>query len=141
MKHRNPTTLLVVLVAFAVLATACGPSARVKTLRAGLVTLNAARDGIDAYDADRDAAFTERAGKAATKDDLDKLTAEIATHRKARAAAQAALLAAYAALSLAATLDDDPSLRAALAAVGELGKAYDALRGATAPTTSRKVTP
>lgn len=100
-----------------------------KTLRASLVTLNAARDSFDGFDMEHQQSFVERATKATTREEIDAIKAELAEYRKKREHVFGALLAAYSALSLAATLEDGSSLAAAIAAVTALGKAVAELKG------------
>ncbi len=113
----RPIALLLVVIA---LVAGCGASAREKTLRAAVVSVNAARDGFIAFDLNHQrailAAHTER----------EKYDAAIAAYRSKREPVVEAFVVAYRAIGVAAVLvDDDASLGAVGEAVSKLLKAIE----------------
>jgi hypothetical protein len=114
-------TLLVVI---AVSALGCGASARQKTLATTLVALDGASSTLVAYDQQHQAAIV--AGATSLEDGKAKLAA----WRADRTKIVDALAAAYRALALAATLNDDPKSLTNLAAAAAIVMAeVTALKG------------
>lgn len=81
---------------------ACGASQRERTIKGALVAVNAARDGFLAFDAEKQAAIV------ASAPSLEAGHQALADYRTARAKVETAFVAAYRAISLAATLKDEP---------------------------------
>lgn len=105
-------TILVLL-----LAVGCAGSQRTETIRAALVTADAARDGFVRYDAAAQAAIVADATTPA------EATTKLATYRADRdkATGPAGLLtAAYHAIASAALANDDQSITSMRAAVAQL---------------------
>lgn len=108
--------LLVCATAIPTAVTACSGTQRTDTINAALVTVDAARDGLVAYDAKAQFALV---GSAASRDDA---TGKLAAYRNARDAATgpAGLLAtAYRAIAAAATANDDPSIAGMKSAIAQ----------------------
>lgn len=102
-----------------------------KTIRASLTAVNAARAELDTLRIDHDRTAIERAAAAKSHEELDKLETDVAKFRARRDLAFGALLAAYATLGLAVALDDNASLKAALAAASDVALAVAALKKGT----------
>jgi hypothetical protein len=123
----SPTSIALVAVICSLMAAAivggCGPNRRTRTLKATLTAINAARDGFVAWDRDHQHQIVE---KATTRDTAQL---ELDSYRMRREAIVAGFTAAYRALAAAATSGDEASLRAALAAAGELHDALKKLMG------------
>lgn len=102
---------------------ACSGSQRIKTLRTGLVGLNAARDSFMVWDAAKQAAIVESA--TSPEDGQAKLKA----YREARAKLAAQFEVVYRAIAAAAVANDDPSLKAAIDAAQRLLADIDKLKG------------
>jgi hypothetical protein len=127
MRRLLPVTLLYLLtfgfcVALVTLPS-CGGSQRQKTLRAAIVATNVARDGFTGWDGDHQKAIVD---KAASREEGER---ELAAYRAKREPIVARFEAAYRFLALAATQSDDPSLREALKASGDLLDAIKTLIG------------
>jgi hypothetical protein len=105
--------VLFALVLYACLP-ACGPGARTRTLRAGLISLNVARDTMLAVSKEREAQIVEHA---ATK---EQGRAELDAWRKRVDTAATALEVGYRAIYTASILDDAKSLTDATAAVAQV---------------------
>lgn len=111
------------LCAVALILVACGAHARDTAIATSLTSLNAARDGVLAYDqARQDAIVAAAPSEAAGVSALD-------TYKKRRAVLTAKLEAAYLALSAAALLNDDRSLTTAITAVSAVRTAWEDLHG------------
>lgn len=122
MKTPTKAILLSILVLFA----ACGPTARETALRTTLVTVDAARDGFEAWD-------QEHQGKLiATAQTGDEARASVASYREKRLVVINGFDLAYKAIAHAAVLLDDASIANALAAAADLKTAIEAL-GASWP--------
>lgn len=102
---------------------ACTGSQRSKTLRASVLAVNAARDGMLVYDATHQKAIVD---KATSREEGER---ELAAYYTKRTPVVAAFEVAYRALAVAATANDDPSYRAALAAAKSALDALQALTG------------
>lgn len=113
---RQPIALLLLLAMFV----ACGASQREKTIRATLVTVNAAGDGLVKLDAQLQADIVARA----TSFDAGK--AALAEHRDRREVVLKAFIVAYHAIAAAILLNnDDKSLSDVLQAAKLLKEAID----------------
>jgi hypothetical protein len=109
-------TSVVCLLLFAcTLGASCDKSQRQDTLRASLITVNAARDGFTVWDVEHQQRLVE--------DAVDRETA-IKAVTEYRTTTQKPIVdgftVAYRALAVAATQTDEPSLKAALIAATEL---------------------
>lgn len=117
------TSITCLLLFACTLGAACSKSQRQDTLRASLVTVNAARDGFTTWDVEHQQHLVEVA--------VDRETAVKAVSEY-RAATQKPIVdgftVAYRALAVAATQTDEPSLKAAIVSVTEL---VDAVRTLT----------
>jgi acyl-CoA synthetase (AMP-forming)/AMP-acid ligase II len=104
-------------------APACTGNQRQKTLRATVISVNAARDGFVEYDRQHQLALVE---KAATREEGEK---SLAAYRLKRTPVVAGFEATYIALTIALTQTDDPSLRAALEASSAMIAAIKSITG------------
>lgn len=120
MRQRASLSLLVLILG---LVAACNGSQRQKTLRATLVGMNAARDGLVVFDKSHQLAIVE---KATTREDGEQ---QLAAYRAKRAPVVDGFELAYRLLALAATQNDDPSLKAALEASKSMLEAIRSLTG------------
>lgn len=103
---------------------ACCTSARQRTIHAAAVTMSAAADGFDAYDAERHAQILRDA--TSEEDGIAKLAA----YKARRDAVLAKIAAALHAIAVAAVLDDKPaSLATVVETVAEAQRAWEALKG------------
>jgi hypothetical protein len=100
---------------------ACNRSQRTDTLRASIVSVNAARDGFLQWDRAHQASIV---GAATSRETGEQA---LASYRHEREPIVNGFSVAYRALALAATQSDDPSLKAALAEAGELVDAVQAM--------------
>lgn len=100
---------------------ACNRSQRTDTLRAGIVSVNAARDGFLQWDRIHQ---RDIVAAATSRDDAER---QLASYQHDREPILNGFQVAYRALALAATQSDDPSLKLALASVGELVDAVHAM--------------
>lgn len=117
MRARASVLLLVLLVA-------CGASARERTIRTALVTVNEARDAFVIIDRDVQLAIV---AKASSKDEG---VATLAIYRKQREGLITAFEEAYRSIAIAAALDDGTrSLAAAVEAVAKIQTLVDRLKG------------
>jgi hypothetical protein len=126
MRRPRPVLLLCLLtLGLCMSLAACGGNQRQKTLKGTLVGLNAARDGFTSWDLLHQKSIVE---KATTREEAE---AKLATYRADRSTLVDALEAAYRLLAAAATQEDDPSLKAALAAAADAVNAIKKLTGGT----------
>ena len=127
--HRHMPALAVYLAAFftTLLAcasvTACSGSARQHTLRASFVAVNAARDGLLAFDKTHQLEIVD---KATTREQAE---VDIAAYHARRAVVVTLFELTYRAIALAATSSDNPSYAEALKATKALLEAVKALTG------------
>ena len=108
-RSRSIASILLLLIFFA----ACGASARTKTLRVSLVSLNAARDTLLALSKERE---TQIVDHAATKEEGRE---QLDTWRASVDKVVAAIDLGYHAIYAAAILDDAKSLEAAVTATAQ----------------------
>lgn len=107
------------------LGSACGQSQRQDTLRASVVSVNAARDAFTHWDLDHQKAILARA---TTRDEYQT---KIAEYRSLQHKIETGFTVAYRALALAATQTDELSLSAGVKAAGDLVAAVkDLIQGA-----------
>jgi hypothetical protein len=109
------------VVLFCALATGCAPSQRESTLRAALVTVNASRDAFTVYDATKQAQIVAAAVSA------EDGRARLEAYRASRVKLETAIGAAYRAIAIASSLNDDASLEGVRVAVNQLLDAVQAL--------------
>lgn len=108
----------------ALLASAsCTHEGRSETLRASLVTVNAARDGLAAWDRQHQQAIADAAKT------REQALAEIDAYHQRRQPVLDGFEVCYRAIALAAVQTDSPSLRAALTAAAEVLDAVKKLKG------------
>ena len=106
---------------------ACNRSQRTDTLRASIISVNAARDGFLQWDR------THQHELVAAATSRDQAEQSLATYRREREPVVNGFEVAYRALALAATQTDDPSLKVALTTAGELVDAVRAMIHGGAP--------
>lgn len=104
----------------------CASSQRTDTLKAALVTVDAARDGFLAYDGPHELALARSGANKA-----EALAALTAYQVKRAATVDKAFAAAYRAIAIAQTLNDQPSLDGVQSAIKQVYDAYEALKSAT----------
>lgn len=114
---------LAAILSFICLAPACAASQRESTIKAALITTDAARDAFIAYD---DTA-QDKIVTAATS--LEQGRAALADYREKRARYVTAFAVAYRAIAVAVTLNDQPSLTGMQAAVAQVLAAVAAVTG------------
>jgi hypothetical protein len=115
------------IIALAILS-GCASSQRTDTLKAALVTVDAARDGFLAYDGPH---LLELA-----RSGPDKVTASAAVtayQLKRAATVDKAFAAAYRSIAIAQTLNDQPSLEGVQSAITQVYAAYEALKETEKP--------
>jgi hypothetical protein len=105
----------------------CGASAREKTLRATFVTINAARDGFEAFDTQHQQQIVDDAKT------LEEGKAAFAAYRHDRERVITAFVATYRVLTAAVLADDAASLEILLEAAKQLQQALDDLKKAKTP--------
>lgn len=118
MRAAPRSVLLVLLLGWLV---ACGASQRESTIKAALVTVDAAREAWLAYDHHAQMEIVARATS------LEDGRAKLAAYRANQGKIETAFEVAYRAVAAAATLNDDASLAGMVAAVAAATKAVDAV--------------
>ena len=121
---RRPGPVLAAALIF-LLCLACGASQRATTLQTAELVVNTAGAGIMLYD-------KQHQEDLANKGTPDEAAAALKAYRAKRATLNRALTAAVDAIIVAIKLNDQPSLDGLAAAVAEVIKDYQALKG-TAP--------
>lgn len=111
---RNYVPKISALVAIIIALTSCAASQRESTIKAALITVDAARDGFIAYDSSRQAAIVA----AATS--LEQGKAALVAYRADRAKFETAFSVAYRAIGVAATLNDEQSLASMQTAITQV---------------------
>lgn len=110
----------------------CSSNARIDSIHASLVAVDAARDGFVVYDRQHQDDIVDHA--TSREDGVSKLVA----YRKDREAILNGFEIAYRLLATAATQNDDQSLSAALRAAGDL---VSRIKGITAPAEKPPASP
>ncbi len=102
---------------------ACSHNQRADTIKATLVSINAARDGLTTYDAQHQREIVDAAQTA------DEAREKIASYRAEREKIINGFEVVYRALALAATQNDQPSLESAISRAAELYAAVQKFLG------------
>jgi len=114
--------LLTLLLLFAS-SVSCTKNRRQETLHDSIVAVNAARDGLTAWDRNHQQEIVD---KATSREDGE---AQLAAYRERRKTVADSFELAYRLIAVAATQNDDPSLKAALTAAAEIVDAAKKLIG------------
>lgn len=113
--------LALLIMSNAVMSSGCGPSARTKTIRAALITVNAAEAGFVALNKETESKLVESAssyegGEKALQD-----------WRKKRGSGEDAIVGAYRAIAVAASFDDDVTIQSMMTALAVLRQQLTAM--------------
>lgn len=131
MRRKLNVSFAVLVTALALLAamnSACGGSARQKTLHASFTAASAACDGLDAWDTARQNQIVDTADPATTTGDA--IRKAIAEHRAKMDKIYASCTLAYKLIGAAGTREDELSLKLAVDEAQRLFEAVRELKGA-----------
>lgn len=115
--------LLLALLLLFTASVSCTKNQRSETLRDSVVAVNAARDGFTAWDRVHQQEIVDKATS------HENGESQLAAYRERRKVVADSFELAYRLLAIAATQNDDPSLKAALAASAEIVDAAKKLIG------------
>lgn len=121
---------MVGLMVLAVAGAGCGASQRETTIRTSVAAADTVRDSFLAYDGPHELELA-RSGPPTPEGKAAAAAAIAAYQAKRSATIDKAFIAAYRAIAIAATLNDQPSLDGIKAAIDQLTAAYKALKGTT----------